>query len=199
MENIKPPNINIKDYLKVIPRNAKSLYLTPTTDREVMNLISKLPNKKSSGYNNVDNVILKQIKECISPVLAKIFKLSMLEGKFPDKIKLAEVVPLHKLKEKSLLNNYRPISLLITISKLLEKIVYTRTYSFLQSTEQLYESQYGFRRGHSCEHAISKLISAILKNKEANKYTVGLFLDLSKAFDSLNMVSEVLHLIGMYV
>ena len=150
-----------------------------------MNLISKLPNKKSSGYDNVDNVILKQIKECISPVLAKIFNLSMLEGKFPDKMKLAEVVPLHKSKETFLLNNYRPISLLITILKLLEKVVYTRTYSFLQSTEQLYESQYGFRRGHSCEHAISELISAILKNKEANKYTVGLFLDLSKAFDSL--------------
>ena len=185
MENIKPPNTNIKDYLKVIPRNAKNLYFTPTTDREVMNLISKLPNQKSSGYDNVDNVILKQIKECISPVLAKIFNLSMLEGKFPDKMKLAEVVPLHKSKETFLLNNYRPILLLITISKLLEKVVYTRTYSFLQSTEHLYESQYGFRRGHSCEHAISELISAILKNKEANKYTVGLFLDLSKAFDSL--------------
>ena len=64
-ENIKPPNTDIKDYLKVIPRNAKSLYFTPTTDREVMKLISNLPNKKSSGYDNVDNIILKQIKECI--------------------------------------------------------------------------------------------------------------------------------------
>ena len=69
-------------------------------------------------------------------------------------MKLAEVVPLYKSKETYLLNNYRPISLLITISKLLEKIMYARTYSFLQTTGQLYESQYGFRKDHSCEYAI---------------------------------------------
>ena len=109
----------------------------------------------------------------------------MLEGKFPDQMKLAEVVPLHKSKEIFLLNNYRPISLLITISKLLEKVIYARTYSFLQTTGQLYESQYGFRKGHSCEYAISELTSAILKNKETSQYTISLFLDLSKAFDSL--------------
>ena len=159
-DNIKSSKTNIIDYLKVIPRNAKSLYLTPTTEVEIMNLISQLPNKKSSGYDNIDNMILKHIKTCISPIMAKIFNLSMLEGKFPDQMKLAEVVPLHKSKETYLLNNYRPISLLLTISKLLEKIMYARTYSFLQTTRQLYESQYGFRKGHSCEYAISELTSA---------------------------------------
>ena len=81
-------------------------------------------------------------------------------------MKLAEVVPLYKSKERFLLNNYRPISLLITISKLLEKIIYKRTYSFLQETNQLYESQYGFRQGHSCENAISELVGKILKTKK---------------------------------
>ena len=109
----------------------------------------------------------------------------MLEGVFPEKMKLAEVVPLYKSKERYLTNNYRPISLLITISKLLEKVIYKRTYSFLQATNQLYDSQYGFREGHSCENAISELVGEILKNKENNKFTVSLFLDLSKAFDSL--------------
>ena len=109
----------------------------------------------------------------------------MLEGVFPEKMKLAEVVPLYKSKEKYLTNNYRPISLLITISKLLEKVIYKRTYSFLQASNQLYDSQYGFQEGHSCENAISELVGEILKNKENNKFTVSLFLDLSKAFDSL--------------
>ena len=113
------------------------------------------------------------------------FNLSMLEGVFPEKMKLAEVVPLYKSKEKYLTNNYRPISLLITISKLLEKVIYKRTYSFLQATDQLYDSQYGFREGNSCENAISELVGEILKNKENNKFTVSLFLDWSKAFDSL--------------
>ena len=100
-------------------------------------------------------------------------------------MKLAEVVPLYKSKEKYLTNNYRPISLLIIISKLFEKEVYKRTYSFLQATNQLYDSQYGFLEGHSCKNAISELVGEILKNKENNKFTVSLFLDLSKAFDSL--------------
>ena len=100
-------------------------------------------------------------------------------------MKLAEVVPLYKSKEKFFMNNYRPISLLITISKLLEKVIYKHTYSFLQTTRQLYDSQYGFRQGHLCENAISELVGEISKNKENNKFTVGLFLDLSKAFDSL--------------
>ena len=153
---IKDPNKNIESYLKVIPRNTKSIFLNPTTGEEIRSLISKLPNKKSSGFDNIDNIILKEIKDCISPKLAEIFNLSMLEGVFPEKEKLAEVVPLYKSKEKYLTNNYRPISLLITISKLLEKVIYKRTYSFLQATNQLYDSQYGFREGHSCENAISE-------------------------------------------
>ena len=150
----KDPNKNIESYLKVIPRNTKSIFLNPTTVEEIQSLISKLPNK-NSGFDNIDNIILKEIKDCISPKLAEIFNLSMLEGVFPEKMKLAEVVPLYKSKEKYLTNNYRPISLLITISKLLEKVIYKRTYSFLQATDQLYDSQYGFREEHSCENAIS--------------------------------------------
>ena len=141
---IKDPNENIESYLKVIPRNTKSILLTPTTGEEIQSLISKLPNKKSSSFDNIDNIILKEIKDCISLKLAEIFNLSMLEGVFPDKMKLAEVVPLYKSKEKYLMNNYRSISLLITISKLLEKVIYKRTYSFLQASNQLYDSQYGF-------------------------------------------------------
>ena len=131
-------------YLKVIPRNTKSIFLNPTTGEEIQSLISKLPNKKSSGFDNIDNIILKEIKDCKSPKLAEMFNLSMFEGVFPEKMKLAEVVPLYKSKEKYLTNNYRPISLLITISKLLEKVIYKKTYSFLQATDQLYDSQYCF-------------------------------------------------------
>ena len=182
---INDPNKNIESYLKVIPRNTKSIFLNPTTGEEIRSMISKLPNKKSSGFDNIDNIILKEIKDCISPKLAEIFNLSMLEGVFPEKMKLAEVVPLYKSEEKYLTNNNRPISLLITILKLLEKVIYKRTYSFLQASNQLYDSQYGFREELSCENAISELVGEILKNKENNKFTVSLFLDLSKVFDSL--------------
>ena len=182
---IKPPNKSIRSYLNVIPKNTDSIFLAPTTSAEIISLISKLPNKKSSGFDNIDNIILKEIKDCVLTKLAEIFNLSMLEGVFSEKMKLAEVVPLYKSKENFLMNNYRPISLLITLSKLLEKVVYKCTYLSLQKTNQLYDSQYGFRQGHLCENAISELVGEILKNKENNKFTVSLFLDLSKAFDSL--------------
>ena len=101
-------------------------------------------------------------------------------------MKAADVSPLHKSKEKYKVTNYRHISLLITMSKILEKVIYSRVYNFLVETEQLYQSQYGFRTGHSCQNAISELIGNILKNQEENKFTIGVFIYLSKAFDTLN-------------
>ena len=101
-------------------------------------------------------------------------------------MKAADVSPLYKSKEKYRVTNYRPISLLITMSKILEKVVYVRVYNFLVETDQLYQSQYGFRSRHSCQNAISELIGTILKNQEENKLTIGVFIDLSKAFDTLS-------------
>ena len=100
-------------------------------------------------------------------------------------MKKADIVPLYKSKDKQECSNYRPISLLIILSKLLEKIVYKRVYQFLEKTEQIFPSQYGFRTSHSCENVVSKLLSTIIIGKEQGLYTVSLFLNLSKAFDSL--------------
>ena len=101
-------------------------------------------------------------------------------------MKLADIVPIHKANEKYLTTNYRPISLLITVSKLLEKVMYKRTYNFFTQTDKLYQSQYGFRAQHSCENAIGELIGEIVKGHEHRKHTLAVFLDLSKAFDTLS-------------
>ena len=100
-------------------------------------------------------------------------------------MKHADVTPLHKLKCKQERNNYRPISLLLTMSKLLEKIIYKRTDQFLENTNQLYVSQYGFTSKQSCEHVVSELLSEIIKGHEWKRKTVAIFLNLSKAFDTL--------------
>ena len=183
--DIPQSNKDISEYLNVIPRNPKNIFFMPTSCVEIERLISKLPNKKSSGFDNIDNIILKSIKSVISEILASLFNESMLSGIFPEQMKLAEVVPLYKSKERYLTSNYRPISLLITLLKILEKVIYKRTYQFLNQSNQFYNSQYGFRSHHSCEHAIAELVGNILKNKENGKTTISLFLDLSKAFDSL--------------
>ena len=103
-------------------------------------------------------------------------------GKFPDSMKLAEVIPLYKSKEHYLECNYRPISLLTTISKILTKIMYKRVYDLLVENCQLYENQFGFRFNHSCEHAIGQTVRTLLKNMENKKSSVCVLLGLIKSF-----------------
>ena len=101
-------------------------------------------------------------------------------------MKIAEIIPLYKSKECDEVINYRPISLLMTISKLLEKIIYIRVYSFLEEHNILYDSQYGFRSKRSCNQAITELTGRLLQAKEVSLHSAAIFLDLSKAFDTLN-------------
>ena len=182
---VGPPKTGIDDYLRKIRMCQDSIFLAPTTGEEIRRLIEKLPNKTSSSYDRINNIILKELKDIICLPVAKFFNRSMTEGKFPECMKLAEVVPLHKGGKTNIPNNYRPISLLMTLSKILEKIMYKRVYTFLIDTNQLYSSQYGFRSQHSCDHAINELLCAIIKNLERQWTTISIFLDLSKAFDTL--------------
>ena len=110
--------------------------------------------------------MLKAINKVISMPLCKIFNQSITEGRFLELMKSAEVVPLHKSKEMDIIINYRPISLLIMILKVLEKIIYKQVYSFLEKNNILYQSQYGFRTKHNCEQAIMELTARILHAKE---------------------------------
>ena len=110
-----------------------SLFLEPTryTSVEISKLIDRLPNKKSSGFDSISNVLLKELKPYVLLLLTKIFNNSLATGIFPSKMLLTDVVPLHKNKSYKEPENYRPMSLLLTISKLLEKLIYKCTYGFL--------------------------------------------------------------------
>ena len=120
------------------------MYFQPTDKKEIMTIIAKLPNKASSGYDNISYKLLKLLKDEISEPLCESFNSSLEQGIFPSNMKLSDVIPLHKGKSHDAPENYRPISLLVTISKVLEKLVYKRVYSFLDSTGSFYNSQYGF-------------------------------------------------------
>ena len=157
---------NITTYLNKIPMCPNTMYATPTTPTEIDKIIRKLANKNSSGYDQISNQMLKWLRPVITIPLCIIYNKSIQEGCFPEKMKLAEVVPLYKGGDESISNNYRPISLLITLSKILEKIIYARTYQFLEKNNILFKSQYGFRNQHSCNDAISELVGEITKNKE---------------------------------
>ena len=179
------PVKELNNYLSLILRNKNSIFLMATSTSEIVRMIDKLPNKKSSGYDKVDNILLKYIRNAVAAPLSMIFNESLSQGIFSTCMKLAEVVPLYKGKDRNEKSNYRPISLLLTISKILEKIMYKRVYKFLNNTNQFYYSQYGFRTGHSCNQVICELVGEIVKNTEKNWTTVCVFLDLSKAFDTL--------------
>ena len=182
---IPPPSKSVNEYLNIIPQNDQSIFLNPTNDTEISELITDLIPKNSCGYDNLSNKLLKKLLPALVAPLTITFNESLIEGIFPEAMKKADVVPLYKSKDHPESNNYRPIFLLLTLSKLLEKIMYKRTYSFLESSGQIYKSQYGFRTAHSCENAISELVSEIIKGKQDGMHTLAVFLDLSKAFDSL--------------
>ena len=165
----------ITNYINKISSNPKSVFLTPTNAQEVSCLITQLPGKTSSGHDDISNILLKKLSEEIVYPLAHTFNSSIQDGEVPHIMKIADVVPLHKSKSRDLMSNYRPISLLITISKILEKIMYKRSYEFLESTDQIFKSQYGFRSKHSCKLAVNELVSEIVKNNELGCNTTAVF------------------------
>ena len=115
------------------------------TVSEIEQLIKQLPSKSSHDHDEISNVLLKSLCKSISFPLCKIFNDSIMSGIFPEAMQQAKVIPLYNGKEMDVRMNYRPISLLITISKILEKIIYKRLYSFLNNNNSFFSSQYGFK------------------------------------------------------
>ena len=115
------------------------MFLQPCTTSEIKKIINKIPNKNSSDYDGVSNVLVKELSNKILEPLMIIFNESSRQGIFPTKMKLADIVPLFKSGSRNISSNYRPISLLITLSKILEKIMCIQIYSFLNK-DQIYTS-----------------------------------------------------------
>ena len=128
-----------------------------------------------------------------------IFKLSINKGVFPSELKIAKVIPI--LKKGTLLdvNNYRPISFLPVVSKIVERIVYNRVYSYFNRNNFFYKLQFGFRKNYGINHAVTKLVETVTDAFEQKEFVVGVFLDLSKAFDTINynILFSKLHYYGI--
>ena len=167
-------------------RQFHSFYLSPTSVDEILYEISNLNLSKSCGPFSIPITILKLLKHQISLSLVDIFNCSFSTSTVPDKFKIASVIPVHKQGSKFILNNYRPISLLSIFSRILEKIVCKQLDSFIVKHNLLYENQYGFRSKHSTLHAVISITDKIQKAIDQGYYSCGIFLDLSKAFDTVN-------------
>ena len=130
---------------------------------------------------------VKQCTSILSPVLTLYFNHFMREGIFPDILKIGRITPIYKNKGSKLnFNNWRPISILPIFGKIFEKIIYKRLYSFLTSQNLIYSKQFGFRKGHSTSHALNHSVNFLTEAVANKKHTIGIFIDLSKAFDTID-------------
>ena len=151
-----------------------------------MIILLQLDDNKSPGPSNIPIKLLKISAPIIVPHLVSIFNLSFKTGIFPDLMKLAKVVPIFKAGSKLLVTNYRPISLLSVFSKILEKIVHKQLYEFLQLNSVIYESQFGFQKNRSTLHSLIEIVENIRNCMDTSNYGCGIFIDLKKAFDTVN-------------
>jgi len=167
-------------------RCPNSVFLDAILENEVLNEIKLLNASTASGLDDVPPKVVKAIANYIVKPLTYIFNLSFLTGIIPNALKIAHVTPVYKANSKEKFSNFRPISVLRCFSKVLEKLMYKRAITFLNKNNILSNNQYGLRAGHSTQQVVIELVDKISQAIERNEYTVGLFSDLSKAFDTVN-------------
>ena len=170
-------------YLKNPSTN--SIYLQPTSTHEVMALINLLNFNKTNGHDDIDPYFLK-FASIIAFPLSLFSNHSISLGIFPNELKLAKVIPVYKKGSADQLNNYRPISLLPSLSKIFERLLYKRMLSFFNCSNVLVRTQYGFRHKRCTIHPILDLITSCHDNIQNKDISALLFLVIKKAFDSVS-------------
>ena len=163
-----------------------SFGLIPTTSEEIINLSRSLRLTHSSGVDGIDPAIANPHIAVIAPQLADIINCSLNYGIVPQAIKIAKVVPIFKKGESDNPANYRPISILPFFSKFYEKVMYDRLGKFIDKSHILFHSQHGFQSGRSPLMPLTSMHDKITQAFENNEYSIGIFFDLAKAFDTVN-------------
>ena len=176
-----------------------SMYLDSVSKEEVLKIIHKEKSNKASGWDDIDINVVKVVAEEIVSPLTEIFNQSFRQGSVPRDLKISKVIPIFKSGENDQFSNYRPVSILPVFSKLIEKLFYKRLLNYINSNNILYHGQYGFREKSSTTLALIDLIEDISTAIENNEYTVGVFIDLKKAFDTIdhNLLLRKLHFYGV--
>ena len=185
-QNVPSTDVNYSYFLS--NQHPYSMFIDPVVPCDITNTAHKLKSNSSFGHDEISTKLLKQTINNITLPITHIVNRSFITGIVPDQMKIAKVVPVFKSSDRSSIKNYRPISLLTSFSKLLEKIMYDKVMNFLNANNILYEHQYGFRAKHSTMHPIMHFINhcAEATNKYPSEYTLAVFCDLSKAFDVIN-------------
>lgn len=180
------PHSERKNPISNVNRVRESIYLRPSTPNEIACVISALKTNKAPGPDNIPTNVVKTNALAFSRILNNCFNKMVETGIYPDCLKLAKVTPIFKSGDPSLLDNYRPISTLSVFNKVFEKLLANRLIDFFERNQVLYAYQYGFRQACSTATAITELVDFVLQEIDSKKIVGALFIDLKKAFDTLN-------------
>ena len=184
LANIIPDN-NKSPTTYMVDRVLESMVTAPVVENEVKSIIKCLKDS-SSGWDAISAKVVKATHSSFITPLTHIMNLSLRYGIFPAVLKIARVIPLFKSEDPGSFSNYRPVSVLPLFSKILERLMYQRLLSFINKHNILYSFQFGFREMHSPNLALIVLVDRISKALENGDFILGLFLDFSKAFDTVN-------------
>lgn len=172
--------------VEYVDRNPSAMFLGAVDEKEIIDIVNKCKGKTSTDCNGIDMKIVKEVIEVIAKPLSHICNLSFRTGKFPSEMKTAKVIPLYKSGDRHHFTNYRPVSLLSQFSKILEKLFIARLDTFLDKHNLIIGSQYGFRSNRSTSLALLELIEEITNCIDKKMYAMGVFIDLKKAFDTID-------------
>ena len=162
-----------------------NLTFQPITVDITSRIIDSLKPKTSTGVDCISNKLLKFVKNAISEPLTIIINQMLNTGVFPDLLKISKVIPIYKKEDDTMFSNYRPISLLPSISKIFEKVILEQLATYLDRNNLIHKHQYGFRKNHSTEYTSLHIVDYLNYELDKNRTPTNIYLDLSKAFDSL--------------
>jgi Reverse transcriptase (RNA-dependent DNA polymerase) len=184
-------------YCKNFVKN--SIFCDPVLKLELKKLIENSRDRKAPGPDNISNKLVKQAAVVLQDPLVYIYNLSFCTGIVPDKLKLAKVIPIFKKGDPWPSGNYRPVSLLIVFDKLLEKLMYSWLYNYLELNKVLYQYWLGFRPNRATCHVLIGDIDNIYDQLDARFKVCGIYLDMQKAFDSVShdILLDKLYLYGI--
>ena len=169
-----------------------NLIFKASTKKEIGNIINSLKTKVLFGIDIISNKLLKGVKEVIVIPLTILINQMLMTGVFPNLLKISKVIPLYKKTDNTNMSNYRLIALLLSISKILKKVIMLQFTKYLDENNLICEKQYGFRKNHSTEYATLHIVDNLNYQLAANKTPVNGYLALSKAFDSLSQKLSIL-------